>query len=119
MSASPSASASTSASAAAALAPADVAAAEAAVLDYYTALMAGDCARLMTAVDPPLSKTDCKEAVDEWKKHGGTPDRVMKSAPDGRDSSIVLVTLRFASGQGARDQIVRVRRIAGAWKVAP
>lgn len=99
--------------------PADVRAAEEAVISYYAAIAGGDCPTLMKFIDPPMSAEDCKGAVKEWAEHGGTFDRLVSSVPDGREASVVLVTVRFASGKGARDQIIRVSNRTGAWKLQP
>lgn len=87
------------------------------MVGYYAAIAAKDCSTMVKLVTPTMSMDDCHHAVDEWAEHGGTFDRLVDAVPDGREPSVAMVTVRFASGKGARDQIIRAKKVDGGWKL--
>jgi hypothetical protein len=91
------------------------------VVAYYAALAAKDCTTLPKLVDPSLTPSECKEAVDDAVEHMSDFDRVLKAVPDARDPESVLVTVQLASGKGPKQQLVRVKRTRGdgLWRVQP
>lgn len=114
-----SASASAIGSAKPAPSPAELKAAEDAVVEYYAALDTGDCDAVIAALEKPVTKADCTELVEEWHDHKVRLDRVLKVAPDGRDRTVVLVTIRVSSMKGPLEQTVRARYSGASWKVDP
>ncbi len=96
----------------------ELAAASDAVVAYYAAVAAGDCPALAKLVEPAMSAVDCKQTHDDWIEHKMAFDRVVKSAPDGREPRVALVTVSLVMN-GPREQLVRVKSVSGAWRLQP
>jgi len=85
--------------------------------EYFAAIEAEACPRLLAVSSRLKSETECHEELEEFARHRASFVKVVRMVKDGRSQSAWLATTRLVKDGRSRDILLRVENQGQGWKV--